>query len=385
MKIGIAGPIEVSVLKDYLDINPSMSYAPKGLGGTAINHLVKGFIQMGHTVSVYTLDPEVNKTILIEGPNLKIYIAKYRSNGSIRALSFFSAEIFHIRKMILRDKPDIVSAHWGYEFALGTIFSGCRYVVTLRDDPLIILLFHKSFYRLSRLMINILVRILGKNFIANSPYLSQSIHVKKFIPNSVQFSNKYRGKELTGSESIFKVVSIISGWDKRKNPIPLVKAIDLLHDKGISVSLDLYGPDFEFGGPFFKWCIKNLKYYNRISFHGKVDHQTIIQEMAKFHIMVHPALEESFGNTLIEAMAQGVPVIGGVNSGAVPWVLNYGKNGVLVDMRDENEISNAILKLIQDPIQYGRLSSGGITYVAENFSVESVCNKYLQMFKEILL
>ena len=93
---------------------------------------------------------------------------------------------------------------------------------------------------------------------------------------------------------------------------------------------------------------------------------------------------EPFGRVLIEAMALGVPVIGGLNSGAVPWVLNYGKNGLLVDIKDENEICNAVIKLIEDPIQYEKLSSGGISHVAENFSVESVCNKYIQLFKEIL-
>ena len=55
-------------------------------------------------------------------------------------------------------------------------------------------------------------------------------------------------------------------------------------------------------------------------------------------------MEESFGNTLVEAMMLGTPVIGGRDSGAVPWVLDSGRAGELVNVRSEVEVVQALVR-----------------------------------------
>lgn len=40
----------------------------------------------------------------------------------------------------------------------------------------------------------------------------------------------------------------------------------------------------------------------------------------------------------------GTPVIGGRDSGAVPWVLDHGRAGELVDVRSEAEVAQALVR-----------------------------------------
>lgn len=55
-------------------------------------------------------------------------------------------------------------------------------------------------------------------------------------------------------------------------------------------------------------------------------------------------------------MVLGVPVIGGVYSGAVPWVIN--DDQLLVDIYDPIEIENKAMQLLEDENFYKKISSG---------------------------
>ncbi|MDJ0947675.1 MAG: glycosyltransferase [Alphaproteobacteria bacterium] len=65
-------------------------------------------------------------------------------------------------------------------------------------------------------------------------------------------------------------------------------------------------------------------------------------EMAGTDIMLLPSLEEAFGLVLVEAMAMGLPIIA-TRVGGVPDVLHDGAFGRLVDPRNSEELSNAVL------------------------------------------
>ena len=81
-----------------------------------------------------------------------------------------------------------------------------------------------------------------------------------------------------------------------------------------------------------------------IDFVGHVGRPALASLVASAWCLVHPSLEESFGNTLVEGMLLGTPVIGGRASGAVPWVLDHGRAGTLVDVMSEAEVGEALIR-----------------------------------------
>ena len=384
MHIGIAGPILTDSLKNYLELPQNY---PKGLGGSNVNNLVIGLLRLGHKVSVYTLDFDVKEPIVLSGSQLKIYFGEYRARGRTRMIDFFRKEYKQIESFILNDKPDIVNAHWGYEFAIGAIKSGYPHLITLHDVPMEILKLKKDLYRFIRLIMNYWVMGNGKHFCANSPYTAERLKSFKkdlpVIPNSI-LAEWISETSKNFPTDIFKIISVLNGWGEIKNPQPALKAFSLLKKKyKEKLEYHLFGPGYEENGLGYNWA-KGNNLLDGVYFQGSKPYEEIIEILPNFDILLHPSKEESFGMTLIEAMAKGLPVIAGKDSGAVPWVLNFGKNGILVDITSANEIVTGIEYLINDKNLYEKLSADGIGYIRNNFVDDKIAEEYIRLYVSIL-
>ena len=65
-------------------------------------------------------------------------------------------------------------------------------------------------------------------------------------------------------------------------------------------------------------------------------------------IFAFPSYKETFGMSLLEAMAMGVPVVA-TDSGGVPEILDYGKCGLLIPARQSHPLAEAIKRYLKDP------------------------------------
>ncbi|MCC9135067.1 glycosyltransferase family 4 protein [Pontibacter silvestris] len=387
-KIGIASPIQISSLAKHLD-NLSPEHLTLGLGGTAVNTIINGLIDNGVSVSVYTLDQtkEITKPLVLRGPQLTVYIGTYRPKGRHRMLDFFRYEAKQIQGFIEQDKPDIVNAHWSYEFALGAIWSKYPHLITFRDTASEILRLHKDPYRLVRFFLDLQVKKTGSNFNVNSVYLQQKLQSPRLelpvIPNPVNeaYLAEQSKHHPTGT---VKIVAVLNGWSKRKNATKALQAFKLLRQEfGDKVMFDIYGPGYAEKSEAQKWAQQN-NCVNGVRFMGSLEHTELMDSVKDYDILLHPAIEESFGNTLLEGLALGLPVVAGESSGAVPWVLNFGKNGLLVNVTDEHEIYKALKKLITNSVLYEALSQEGIHYVKERFTSKMIAASYLSLYDKII-
>ncbi|MCU0445450.1 MAG: glycosyltransferase family 4 protein [Microscillaceae bacterium] len=386
MKIGLAGPITVNALKDYLD-NPQPEHLKLGMLGTAVQTLANGLLAAGHQLSIYTLSSGLPQPLILKGKQLTIYVGRLRPNRRLRMLDLFNQEAKQIKAFILQDKPDIVNAHWSYEFAEGTLRAKVPHLITFRDSTWEMFKFNPDPARVSRLLQDFWVRRRGKNFSVNSSYLQDKLSFFRknipIIPNPI--NQKFildKGRTLSSDK--ITLVSVLNFFSKRKNAYPALLAFQELRKKyGEKIEYHFYGADFEAGGLAQQWAEAHAS-TEGVVFNGKIDHNQLMSKMPHFDILIHPALEESFGNTLLEGLASGVPVVAGEKAGAIPWVLNYGKNGILVDVSSPAAIAQAIEKLIDNPVRYAQLSEEGIDYVRQNFSIEVVTQMYVDMYKKIL-
>ena len=76
-------------------------------------------------------------------------------------------------------------------------------------------------------------------------------------------------------------------------------------------------------------------------------------------------------------MARGVPVVGGSRSGAVPWVLDFGRAGLLTDVRNPSEMAQAVITLITSADANQQFSSAGYRRAWSCFRQSSVTDRYL--------
>ena len=100
-------------------------------------------------------------------------------------------------------------------------------------------------------------------------------------------------------------------------------------------------------------------------------------------ILLHPALEESFGMAIVEAMVLGLSVVAGRDSGAVRWVLDEGRAGFLTDVKDPNAIAESLLACIEREEDRERRRRNAFERVAY-FSPQSVIAEYGKLYEKVL-
>ena len=392
MHIGISSPLTIQEFLKYLD-NSSKKRGNEliGLKAPAIDIIIHGLISKGHCISVYTLTPEVKEKVLLTGPNLQIHINPLRSNGWQRAISLFYKESLQIKKNIEEQdyKPDILHAHWTYEYAMGVMSfrKEIPVIVTVRDWAPKILDLHRNYYRFSRLILNNFVfKLKPIQFISNSIYIKQKIQEawstnSEYIPNPV--NSEFIEKENPAIKSTNKIISISNNLGKGKNIENLLHAFLLVRKEHPTLELYLVGlPFVETNKTVQLWKKQGL--LENVVLLGPVSHSELINLYDQSIIMMHPSLEESFGNTLIEAMARKVAIIGGEKSGAVPFLLENGKSGYLCNVKSIISIKNAILFLLEHPKRRQILTINGHEQVLRDFSEDTVIKNTLLLYKNIL-
>lgn len=390
MVIGISSPITVGEFLPYLDEESrNRAVTVSGLLAPSVDALIHQFLRMGHSVVVFTLDKTVSRPLVLTGSRLKIYVGRYRPRARWRALTFFHAEVKTLKSFIRMEETrlDVLHAHWSYEFALATRGVRCPVFCTVRDVAEEIYRFMHDAYRLIRLLMNaVVLRQKQIRFIANSPYTEcqllkyhPDMKCIATIPNPCGLS---LSKALKSEESDCKkpvIVSISKGIVPRKNIFKLLEAFAFVRQEMPSAELHLIGGCFAPNAN-----LPQVFFTDGIVLCGAIRHADLPKKLTIATLMVHPSLEETFGNVLLEAMACGIPVIGGERSGAVPYVLDNGRAGMLCDVTDARALADAILTLLKDSSRRSILTQAGVERVRTVFSVEAVVTRTLQVYHEAL-
>jgi len=383
MKIGIAGPILTASLAEFLD--GKIGKAPKGRGGTGVIQLVKGLLRKGVRVSVYSLDVDVTAPVVVKGKLLTIYYGPDRSKHRMR--DFMKVERQSIRDFIIVDKPDIVHAHWTYEFAIGALSSRKPTVITVRDWAPTILRLKPDAYRFGRLIMQYYTIFRGSNFTATSPYIQKCLTKYRgrnvpIIPNALDDEYFYQGKRRLNNLRP-RIVSINNGFGKRKNAKALLHAFRQIKARLPACRLILIGYGFEKNGIAEQWAHEN-ELTEGVAFLGHIDHAEVLSILESTDLLIHPSLEESFGMTLLEAMAKKTAVIGGDKSGAVPWVLDYGKAGVLTDVKSPRTLADSAISILTNEDQWYSYSRAGFDHAWENFRLSKVVDQYFEEYRKLV-
>jgi len=107
------------------------------------------------------------------------------------------------------------------------------------------------------------------------------------------------------------------------------------------------------------------------------------QIMREIDISVLPSLSESFSNTLLESMANGVPVVA-TNVGGNPEIVTDGLNGILVPPKDPATLSRAIAQLLECPELARRLGEAARAKVVKDYSVDSLLRRTEELYVSLL-
>lgn len=94
--------------------------------------------------------------------------------------------------------------------------------------------------------------------------------------------------------------------------------------------------------------LENLFRYQKVRFTGKLVGPELANAYAAMDIFVHCGTEETFGQTIQEAQASGLPVVAPARGGP-RFLIQSGRNGFLVNPDEDNAYRNIVLELIEKP------------------------------------
>jgi colanic acid/amylovoran biosynthesis glycosyltransferase len=121
-----------------------------------------------------------------------------------------------------------------------------------------------------------------------------------------------------------------------------------------------------------KELTRKLKIGDRVVLPGFLAPEKLRELYYSSHIFLHPSEtgsdgnQEGIPNSMLEAMATGLPVFA-TSHGGIPEAIENGVSGVLVPERDHEALSSALLEAVQDQQLLVRLARNGAGAVAQKF------------------
>ncbi len=100
-------------------------------------------------------------------------------------------------------------------------------------------------------------------------------------------------------------------------------------------------------------------------------------------IFVLPSRAEGISNTILEAMATGLPVIATLVGGN-PELVEEGVSGSLVAAGDEEAMSNCLYAYVNDPDRRQRHGKNGLNRVREQFSLARMVSQYDAVYRQLM-
>jgi glycosyltransferase involved in cell wall biosynthesis len=101
------------------------------------------------------------------------------------------------------------------------------------------------------------------------------------------------------------------------------------------------------------------------------------------NVMVVPSVQEAFGQTALEAIACGTPVVAFHTTGLID-IIEHMKTGYLAKPFDSNDLANGITWILSDNERWQTLSQQERQKVENEFAQEHVAQRYASLYEEIL-
>ncbi len=117
---------------------------------------------------------------------------------------------------------------------------------------------------------------------------------------------------------------------------------------------------------------RELGVAEQVAFTGFLSQEALKQQLDGAHVFLHPSElgadgnQEGVPNSMLEAMAVGLPVVA-TRHGGIPEAVEEGVSGYLVAERDDAALAGAMRRLAQDPDRYAEAGRAAARAAAERF------------------
>jgi glycosyltransferase involved in cell wall biosynthesis len=348
-----------------------------------VSDLAITLVQLGHEVTVIGIVGTADSVLSMKTQDgVKLIYVLGRRQEKLKAITFYSVERKAILSQIAFAKPDVVHAHWTYEYSLAAQDSGLPHVITVHDEPWEILRDFRNVYFFLRLLNAIRVRTRrSQNFVFVSEYLRTLWNQRMFVSRGEVIPNMNRleiGK-FDESKRLNHVIAV-GNTDRRKNIRGLLAAWQMTLITNPNLRLHLVGPGLGAGDPLAHE-FENKFNSGQVTWHGIIARRELSNLYSRCKVLVHPSRWESFGLIYLEAFAGNLGIITLATSGSTAEVV--GDAGLILKDDSPKTLSNAILTLTSNKILLNQLTQSGKLRL-DRYSPNLVATMYISLYERTI-
>ncbi|RDY25013.1 glycosyltransferase family 4 protein [Romboutsia maritimum] len=335
---------------------------------------------------------DVNVISLNEGSieGVKVYnfgfnVKELKNASPFRKVKYISV-IGEIKKIINEIKPDILHAHYASSYGLiGSLLNYKPYVISVWGTD--IYDFPNGGF-IQKLIIKHNLKKADYIFSTSkdmaretNKYTDKKIYITPFgIDIDVFKSMKI--EENTTIEKPF-IIGTIKTLEKKYGINYLIRAFKLVKDqyKDKKIVLKIAGSGSQMDNLLN--LTKELGIDKDVDFLGRLPLDEVSKTFNTFDIAVFPSLRESFGVAALEAQACEIPAIV-TNVGGHPEVVLNNKSGIIVESENEEQLKDAIIKLLENQDLRNNMGKTGRKFVKENYEVNLNFNDIEKIYENII-
>jgi len=279
--------------------------------------------------------------------------------------------------LIDEQQVDIIHMHWAKDLNLAVLAKvwSKRQVKLIYTRQMMLTrpkkdIFHRMLYRYIDLFLTITQQLcdLAKQYLPMANEAIKTLYYGVEAPPTLSEQDRRTLRQsLQIPENSF-AIGMIGRIEEGKGQHLLIMAINELVKLGSAVHATIIGPamnsDYE---SKLKKQVKDWRLSDTINFYGS--HPNPVEIMSAFDVVVLATKQETFGLVLIEAMRNGVAVIG-TRAGGVPEIIDEGITGLMFAPEDASELSEKLSLLISDKSLCQKLALAGKEKADRMFSQE---------------
>jgi glycosyltransferase involved in cell wall biosynthesis len=167
-------------------------------------------------------------------------------------------------------------------------------------------------------------------------------------------------------------IAVIGSISPGKRQFDAVMAVAKARSAGASLHLSVIGPDTSKYAKDFKRMVTDLG-EEGFEFTGEVSNATAL--LADCDVLINCSEDEGLGRVTIEALRQGVPVIG-ARSGATTELIEQSGGGFLYEPGDIDQLADLVRQLASHADELAIAADRGLEFASTRFALSPAINSF---------
>ncbi len=209
---------------------------------------------------------------------------------------------------------------------------------------------------------------------------TQKIYVETTVVDETLLKDYSLEKCIDKYDEEYYTILFLARVEKNKGIYEAIDAYSIVVKEMPNIRMIIAGDGFELEK--CRQYVKDKKLTN-ITFPGFVESNEKAAVFSKSHVYVFPSYSEGMPNSVLEAMAFGLPIVTR-NVGGVSDIFEDGENGFITDSLDPEVLSELLLKLLKDKRLMKKIAAQNYNQAQEHYLTSKVVQRLEKIYQDVI-